>query len=84
MPKNKNNTAPEKTPDPLSQPWITFKSGLITVGVVSIILMIWVTITSNPAIPFFERLGWGLVFGGSVWVVFLFFLLINRLFRRRR
>ncbi len=84
MSKNKNTTAKEPAPDSLSQPWISFKSGLITVGVVSLVLVGWVTFTSDPALPFLERLGWGFVFGGSIWIVFLFFLLINRLTRRRR
>lgn len=84
MPKNKSSSSKDQPQDLTSQPWIPFKTGLIVVGVVSILLAIWTVVTSNPELDLLERILWGVVFGGSIWVVFLFFLVINRLLRRRK
>ncbi|MEW6178726.1 MAG: hypothetical protein AB1522_02250 [Chloroflexota bacterium] len=84
MSKNKTNSTKEQTPELNAQPWIPLKSGLMVVGIVSLLLAIWTVATSNPEIPLLERILWGVVFGGSIWLVFLFFLLINRLLRRRK
>ncbi len=83
MSKSKS-TSKDQSQDLTAQPWIPFKTGLIVVGVVSILLAVWTIITSNPELPLIERILWGVVFGGSIWLVFLFFLLINRLLRRRK
>ncbi|HAD07722.1 MAG TPA: hypothetical protein DCE76_11255 [Anaerolineaceae bacterium] len=84
MPKNKSSSSKDQPQDLTPQPWIPFKTGLIVVGVVSVLLAIWTVITSNPELDLLERILWGVVFGGSIWVVFLFFLVINRLLRRRK
>ncbi len=84
MSKNKPSSSKDKPQDLTAQPWIPFKTGLIVVGVVSVLLAIWTVITSNPELPLLERILWGVVFGFSIWLVFFFFLLINRLLRRRK
>ena len=84
MSKNKSSSSKNQPQDLVPQPWIPFKTGVIVVGVVSILLAIWTIITSNPELPLIERILWGVVFGGSIWPVFLFFLLINRLLRKRK
>ncbi len=83
MPKNKPSS---KNPpqDSAIRPWIPFKTGVLTVGIVSILMAIWTIVTSNPELPLAERILWGGVFGGSIWLVFFFFLLISRLLHRRK
>jgi hypothetical protein len=64
------------------QPWLSMKSAIIIMVIVSILLVILVTTQGSYEKPFLERFMWGLVFGGSVWIVFLLSLLINRFLRK--
>jgi len=64
------------------QPWLSMKSAIIIMVIVSILLVILVTTQGSYEKPLTERLMWGLVFGGSIWIVFLLSLLINRFLRK--
>ncbi|MDT8897251.1 MAG: hypothetical protein ACPLUL_10540 [Thermanaerothrix sp.] len=72
----------ESDPFATGQPWLSMKSAIITMAVVSVLMVAWVTWQGSYSKPLGESLLWGLVFGGSIWIVFLLFLLIHRLFRR--
>jgi hypothetical protein len=66
----------------LSDPWISMRSGLIVMGVVSIGLAIWTAYQVSGDRPLMESILWGAVFGGSLWLVFFGFMLFNRWLRR--
>ncbi|MGD9091674.1 MAG: hypothetical protein PVF74_02420 [Anaerolineales bacterium] len=67
-----------------SQAWISMRTGLITVTLVSIgmvVLTAWMTI---PALGWLEGLLWSLGFGVAVWLVFAGFFYFNRYVRTKR
>ena len=67
-----------------NDPWISMRTGLITVTVVSIgmaVLTAWMTI---PALGWFEGILWSLGFGVAVWLVFAGFFYFNRFVRAKR
>lgn len=66
----------------LSDPWISMRSGLIVMGVISIGLAIWTAYQASADRPLTESILWGVVFGGSLWLVFFGFILFNRFIRR--
>jgi uncharacterized membrane-anchored protein len=70
-----------ETPN-LTKPWISMRSAIIIITVVSIGQGI---VTSYNAIQtkgLVEGILWGLLFGGSIWVIFLGLLLFNKFIRR--
>lgn len=67
-----------------SDAWISMRTGLIVVTVVSIGLAILTMWTTVPAIGWAEGVLWGLGFGGAVWLVFVGFFFFNRLVRGKR
>ena len=66
----------------LSDPWISMRSGLIVMGIVSIGLAAWTAYQVSGSRPVMESILWGAVFGGSLWLVFFGFILFNRWLRR--
>ncbi len=62
--------------------WLPTRGGFITVGVVSMALAIWTAYQANRALPLWESILWGLIFGGSIWAIFLIVFLVNRYLRR--
>ncbi|HEY62018.1 MAG TPA: hypothetical protein G4N95_05140 [Anaerolineae bacterium] len=83
MSKKKNKSKKKEEESTLKTTWISMRSGLAIITIVSILLVIW-TVWKASTGPIGERILWGLAFGGSIWVIFLFALFINRLFRRRK
>lgn len=68
----------------LFAPWISMRSGLIVMAIVSIGLAAWTAYQSYPQSSLVDSILWGVVFGGSLWLVFFGFMLINRFLRKRR
>jgi hypothetical protein len=66
----------------LTGAWLPTRGGFITVGVVSLALAVWTAIQAARALPLLESILWGLVFGGSIWAIFLIVYLVNRYLRR--
>ena len=67
-----------------SDAWISMRTGLTIVTVVSAgmaVLTAWMTI---PAIGWLEGLLWSLGFGAAVWLVFIGFFYFNRVVRGKR
>lgn len=67
-----------------NQAWISMRTGLIVVTLVSIgmaVLTAWMTI---PALGWGEGLLWSLGFGGAVWLVFVGFYFFNRFVRTKK
>ena len=68
MGKAKNNKQEKEI---RRKPWIQWKTGLLTMTIVSIALAIWVAwqvIVTEDNIS--KGILWGLIFGGSTWIVF--------------
>jgi hypothetical protein len=62
--------------------WITMRTGIRLITVISIALGIFTSINLRAG-GWGQSLLWGLVFGGSIWLVFFLALTISRLFRKR-
>lgn len=84
--KNMKEKQPKKSEQSsnISSAWIQMKTGLILMGILSIVLAGWVVIQSDKAIPFGERVLWGLGFGLSLWIIFAVFYAINRFVFKRK
>lgn len=67
---------------PLNAPWITMRNGLILVGIASLVMAVLTAWQAIPVKGLWLGIGWGLAFGGLIWVIFLGNLLLNRLLRR--
>jgi hypothetical protein len=68
-----------------SQPtgaWIQMKTGLILISILSIGMAVLTAWQSIPVKGWFEGILWGVIFGGSIWIIFLGFLFYGRLFRK--
>jgi formate/nitrite transporter FocA (FNT family) len=64
--------------------WISMRTGLIVVTVISVGLTILIAKTTVPAIGWGEGLLWAIGFGVGIWVVFIGYYLFNRLVRNKR
>jgi len=67
----------------LSDPWISMRSAIIIVAILSLAMVILVVVQGNPQMPIWERLVYGLGFGASIWVVAIVFYVLNRYILRR-
>lgn len=82
--KNKvTSTEENKQTEIQSSAWLSMKTGLILMGILSIGLVIWVTVQADPVIPMGERILWGLGFAVSLWVIFIVIFVINRYVLKR-
>lgn len=64
-----------------SSVWISMRTGLIIVTVISIGMAVLTAVTTIPAIGWAEGLLWSLGFGGAVWLVFAGYFYFNRFVR---
>ena len=66
------------------KPWIPWKTGLMTITIVSISLALWV---GWQVIATEDNIGkgvlWGLIFGGSTWIVFFGMNYFHSLFGKK-
>lgn len=82
--KSSEKEKPKGT-DLSSQPagaWMSMRTGLILITIVSVGMVVLTAIQSVPAVGWLEGILWGVLFGGSLWIIFLGFLLYGRLFRK--
>lgn len=90
MAKKLKNTSPQASrPAPTkqkensaSQPWMSMRTGMILMGIVSLGMAALTAYNAIPSVGIWEGILWGLVFGGSLWLIFLIALLFHRLMRR--
>ena len=68
---------------PGTEPWISKRTGLIIMSLVSLALAIFITWTLSPALGLGEALLWGLGFGAAMWGVFALALAFNKRIRGR-
>lgn len=68
----------------LTEPWISMRSGLIIIAIVSIGMGAWTAFQAIPIKGLVEGTLWGMAFGGSIWLVFALMLAFNRILRHFR
>ncbi|MDX1663180.1 MAG: hypothetical protein R3272_05255 [Candidatus Promineifilaceae bacterium] len=68
----------------LEDPWLSRRTGLRVVTVLSLGLAAFIAWQLQPTEGLVGALLWGLVFGGSIWVVFVLSYAFNTWARRRR
>jgi hypothetical protein len=72
----------QKEEKPSVQPWISMRSGLKIMTVVSIAMAILTAWQVIPSKGWVEGILWGLLFGALIWAIFFGNILINRLLRK--
>ncbi len=71
-----------KLPSQPAGAWISMRTGIIVISIVSLGMAVLTAWQAVPIKGWLEGILWGLLFGGSIWVIFLGFLLYGRLFRK--
>lgn len=66
----------------MNQPWLKMRTGLIVMGIASLLFTVFVTWQLQPSEGFWKALGWGLIFGAAMWVIFAIGLWFQRWIRR--
>ncbi|MFO7623904.1 MAG: hypothetical protein R6V73_06095 [Anaerolineales bacterium] len=66
----------------LKRSWISMRTGIRLITVISVGLGLFTSFNLR-AMGWGESLLWGLVFGGSIWLVFFLILWVNRLLKQR-
>lgn len=74
---------PKKESQASNQPWISMRSALIVMGVVSAGLAIWVAWNAIPSQGTLMGILWGLIFGAANWAVFFIAFMFFRWSRGR-
>ncbi len=64
------------------QSWISMRNGLITIAITSLILAALIASQVIPSRGWLEGIGWGLLFGALIWVIFFGNLLLNKVLRK--
>ncbi|RPJ27290.1 MAG: hypothetical protein EHM33_08595 [Chloroflexi bacterium] len=64
------------------QPWISMRSGLITMAITSVALAVLIAWQVAPSQGWLEGILWGLLFGALIWAIFFGNILINRFLKK--
>ena len=72
----------EETKDPIVQPWISMRRGLIMIAITSIAMAVLTAWQVIPSKGWLEGILWGLLFGALIWAIFFGNLLITRFLRK--
>lgn len=78
--KSKKGRKNSSAPDP-NAPWIPMRTGLLIVTLVSVGMAAFTIWQTYDVLPFMESLRYGLVRGGSLWVIFGIAYAFNRFVR---
>jgi len=68
----------------ISDAWISMRTGLIVMALVSVALAVWIAWNAVPTQGTVNGILWGIGFGAAVWVVFLIALTFNRFVRGKK
>lgn len=79
MAKKSKAQKEEKQP---AQPWISMRSGMITMAITSLALAVLIASQVIPSRGWLEGILWGLLFGALIWGVFFGNILLNKLLRK--
>lgn len=84
-----SNRKPDKKKEkenqlPPAEPWISMSSGVKIIAVTSVFMAALTAWAVIPERGWLEGAGWGLLFGGMIWVVFFGNIFINRFLRGKK
>mgnify|MGYP001767182110 CR=1 FL=1 len=84
MTKKNKKQGKEELPDlaSLNQPWIPMRTGLILVGIASVLMAVLTAWQVIPQRGWLEGILWGLLFGALIWGIFFGNILLNKFLRR--
>lgn len=68
----------EKAKNPMSQPWISMRSGMKIIAFTSIAMAVLTAWQVIPSKGWIEGILWGLLFGVLIWAIFFGNILLNR------
>lgn len=83
MSKNLKKKKEEAPKDPLSQPWISMRSGLKIIAFTSIAMAALTAWQVIPSKGWLEGIFWGLLFGALIWAIFFGNIWLNRVLRKK-
>ena len=83
MAKKSKKSKDQKEETPANQPWISMRSGLITIAITSVALAVFMAWQVIPSRGWVEGILWGLLFGALIWAIFFGNILINKLLRKK-
>lgn len=66
----------------MNQPWIQMRSGLKIMTVASLFITVFIAWQLVPSEGFLKGVGWGIVFGLSMWLIFFAGVWFNHWMRR--
>lgn len=66
----------------MNQPWIKMRSGLTIMAVASLFITVFIAWQLVPSEGFLKGVGWGIVFGLSMWLIFFAGVWFNHWIRR--
>jgi hypothetical protein len=81
--KKKKTQGKKQSPPQQSDAWLPTRGGLIVLGILSLGMAGITFWQSYQAFSFLESLGYALVYGGSIWAIFLVIYLVNTFLRGR-
>ena len=79
--KKKASQQTEQQQASFSGPWISMRSGIIIITILSLGMAVLTTIQVWPTRTPLQAILWGLIFGGMIWAIFLGYLYFNRWLR---
>ena len=80
---SKSGSRSSKSDQPIDAPWISRSTGLIVIGVVSVLLAVYTGWQIYPAGGLVTAIEWGLGSAAALWLVFGLSYLFNTLIRPR-
>lgn len=80
--KEEKKSGKKQEAQPIPGAWIKMRTGILLISVLSLAMAVLTAWQAVPLKGWLEGILWGVFFGGSIWVIFLVFLLYGRLFRR--
>jgi hypothetical protein len=66
----------------MNQPWLQMRTGLIVMTIASLGITVFIAWQLVPSEGFWKGVGWGLVFGGAMWLIFIAGVWFNHWVRR--
>lgn len=82
MAKKPKKPKDRKEEKPAVQPWISMRSGIITMTITSLALAALIAWQVTPSRGWLEGILWGLLFGALIWGVFFGNILLNKFLRK--
>jgi hypothetical protein len=82
---NKNQPAKKSPTQPLNAPWISMRTGIIVIAIVSAVMAVLTGYQAQQSgRTLLDSILLGLLFGGLIWAIFFGNLLVNRFLRRKK